>query len=66
MEGSSTLSPAVAPDCVRCRHFKVTWEPAFPRACLLYGLKCRDMPSAEVFRSTGRHCFSFELKEGLK
>ncbi|MCL2601424.1 MAG: hypothetical protein FWD91_01275, partial [Treponema sp.] len=56
--------PASPPNCLICRHFKITWEPAFPRACLLFGVKCRTLPSAEVFLSTGKHCFSFEPKGG--
>jgi hypothetical protein len=55
-----------APDCLKCVHFRVTWEPAFPRACDLFGVKCRNLPSHEVFVATGRHCPSFELKAGLK
>jgi hypothetical protein len=55
-----------APDCIKCAHFKVTWEPAFPRSCVLFGIKCRNLPSIEVFRATGRHCPSFQQKEGIK
>ena len=54
--------PDRAPDCLKCRHFRVTWEPAFPRACTLFGIKCRNLPSMEVFLSNGKHCFSFEAK----
>ena len=62
--GSEADIPTSAPDCLRCRHFKVTWEPAFPRACQLFGVKCRNLPSMEVFLSTGKHCFAFQVKEG--
>jgi len=55
--------PSRAPDCFRCVHFKVTWEPAFPRACLLFGLKCRNLPSMEIFLSTGKHCFAFKARD---
>ncbi|AEF82392.1 hypothetical protein [Leadbettera azotonutricia] len=58
--------PDRAPDCLKCRHFRITWEPAFPRSCAVFGIKCRNLPSMEVLLSTGRHCFSFALKEGLK
>ena len=58
-------TPNRAPNCLICRHFKITWEPAFPRACLLFGVKCRTLPSAEVYLSTGKHCFAFQVKEGL-
>ena len=52
-----------APDCFRCRHFKITWELAFPRACMLFGIKCRNLPTMEIFLSTGQHCFAFERKD---
>jgi hypothetical protein len=57
-----TTIPDRAPDCFRCAHFKITWEPAFPRACGLFGIKCRNLPSMEVFLSTGKHCFAFAEK----
>jgi hypothetical protein len=58
--------PARAPNCLKCAHFKVTWDPRFPRSCGIFGFKCQDMPSYRVFESTGVHCPSFTLKEGLK
>jgi hypothetical protein len=33
---------------------------------MLYGVKGTNLPSYEVFAATGKHCFSFELKSGLK
>jgi hypothetical protein len=54
------------PDCLKCVHFKVTWDTAFPRSCVFFGFKGRDLPSAEVFRSTGVHCPVFERKAGLR
>jgi hypothetical protein len=55
-----------APDCIKCVHFKITWEQAFPRSCVLFGIKCRNLPSIEVFRATGQHCPAFQQKEGIK
>jgi hypothetical protein len=55
-----------APNCLRCVHFKITWDTLFPRSCGIFGFKCRELPSREVFRTTGRHCPSFTLKAGLK
>ena len=57
---------AAAPNCLKCLHFRITWEPAFPRSCLVFGIKSRNLPSLEVFGATGKHCPSFELKPGLK
>jgi len=55
-----------APNCLKCLHFRITWEPAFPRSCLVFGIKSRNLPSIEVFGATGKHCPSFEQKTGLK
>jgi hypothetical protein len=59
-------SVSKAPNCLKCAYFKVTWDPSFPRACGIFGIKSLNLPSFEVFRATGRHCPSFLLKEGLK
>lgn len=59
-------NPPRAPNCLQCVHFHVTWDPSFPRSCDLFGIKSRQMPSAEVYAATGLHCPSFELKPGLK
>jgi hypothetical protein len=55
-----------APNCLKCLHFRITWEPAFPRSCLVFGIKSKNLPSIEVFAATGTHCPSFELKPGLR
>lgn len=54
-----------APDCLKCAHFKVTWEPAFPRSCVVFGIKSRNLPSIEVYRATGQHCPSYRPKGGF-
>lgn len=59
-------TPDRAPNCLKCRHFSVTWDPRFPRACAMFGLKTSRMPSHEVFQATGKHCPAFEQKAGLK
>ncbi|MFP4373824.1 MAG: hypothetical protein ACLFPO_05820 [Spirochaetaceae bacterium] len=52
--------PAHAPNCLRCRHFFVTWDPRFPRGCRVFGVKTQRLPSRVVYESTGRHCPRFE------
>jgi hypothetical protein len=54
------------PNCLKCVYFKVSWDPVFPHSCGIFGIKCRDLPQAEVFRATGTHCPSFRLNEKLK
>jgi len=60
--GINAAIPDRAPDCFKCSHFRITWEPSFPRACTLFGVKCRNLPSMEIFLSTGKHCFAFKEK----
>ncbi|MBL8968052.1 MAG: hypothetical protein JNG85_13690 [Spirochaetaceae bacterium] len=55
-----------APDCLKCLHFHVTWDPSFPRSCEVFGIKSQRLPSLEVFAATRRHCPAFEEKPGLK
>jgi hypothetical protein len=51
---------AAYPNCLLCLHFKITWDPSFPRSCGVFGIKCQNLPSVEVFRSTGQHCPAFQ------
>lgn len=60
------MNPERAPNCFKCKHFKITWDVHFPRACTFFEIKTAKMPSQEVFLATGLHCPSFELKPGLK
>ena len=50
-------------DCLKCKHFVITWNPRFPRACSAYGFKTQQYPSAEVLKATGESCLAFEKKE---
>ena len=54
------MNPERAPNCLRCRYFSVSWDPRFPRACRVFGIKSRELPSRVVYRNTGRHCPSFD------
>jgi len=49
-------------DCFKCRHFKVTYEPKAPRACLAYGFKGTELPSRTVLLESGEPCKLFELR----
>jgi hypothetical protein len=54
------------PNCLKCAYFKVSWDTEFPRSCEIFEIKCRNMPSYEVYRATRSNCPGFRLKEGLK
>ncbi|GMO37166.1 MAG: hypothetical protein Ta2F_13370 [Termitinemataceae bacterium] len=55
-----------SPNCLKCKYFKVTWEANFPRSCTMFNIKCRTMPSVEVFSATRQQCPSFDLKDGIR
>jgi hypothetical protein len=57
--------PANHPNCLKCSHFKVSWDPLLPYSCTVFSLKSRLMPSLEVFRAVGANCPSFLTKEKL-
>ena len=54
------------PNCLKCIHFKVTWDPKFPRGCTVFGVKTHRMPSEVVLESTGRQCPAFARSPKIK
>ncbi|MBF0339730.1 MAG: uracil-DNA glycosylase [Magnetococcales bacterium] len=59
ISGSDSSQPI---DCMRCRHFQITWEAGHPRACRAMGFKTALWPWQEVLRSSGGPCLKFESK----
>ncbi|TVR59781.1 MAG: hypothetical protein EA426_06475 [Spirochaetaceae bacterium] len=60
------MEPVRPPNCLQCVHFSVSWDRTHPRACAVFGVKSRELPSIVVFRATGRHCPSFVLSEKIR
>jgi len=56
------LMADASPDCLKCAHFFVTWEPEFPRGCRVFGIKTRNMPSWDVRAAPGVNCPAFEAR----
>lgn len=50
-------------NCIKCKHYYITWDSKFPKGCMAYGFKCAEFPSAIVYRSTGEICISFTPKK---
>jgi hypothetical protein len=50
------------PDCMRCRSFYVTYDPARPYGCRAFGFKSLRVPRDEVRLSSGNECHLFEQK----
>lgn len=53
-------------DCMKCKHYYVTWEPSFPRGCRLFQFKSKQLPCDVVFSSTGQPCQQFEKRKAHK
>ena len=49
-------------NCGACKHYYVTWDPKFPKGCRAFQFKTSNLPSMEVFRSSGEACLKFEDK----
>lgn len=56
------MSTRTAPDCFKCRHLVITWQPNYPYACRAMGFKSGRMPWQEVVRASGMPCFMFTPK----
>ncbi|WP_078378556.1 hypothetical protein [Sutcliffiella halmapala] len=49
-------------DCMKCRHFYVTWDAKYPKGCRAFGFKTSQLPSLAVFQSSGSICMKFSQK----
>lgn len=49
-------------DCMKCKHYFVTWDPKFPRGCRAYEVKSANPPWQIVAQSTKEGCVSYEAK----
>ncbi len=54
------------PNCTKCKHYYITLDERFPRACRVFNIKGKTMPSLDIRRLTGLHCPVFENKEVKK
>jgi len=53
-------------DCMKCKYFFITWEPAAPKGCKAFGFKTKMLPSSMVLQSSGKPCMHFEPKQKLQ
>nr|WP_139999438.1 uracil-DNA glycosylase [Paenibacillus paridis] len=49
-------------NCLKCKHYYITWDPKSPKGCKAFGFKSSAMPSIAVFASSGKPCMNFEHK----
>ncbi len=49
-------------NCMRCKHYFITWDPKQPRGCRYFGFKSKRLPSIIVKQSSGEDCKVFRPK----
>lgn len=49
-------------NCIKCKHFYITWDKSFPNGCKLFGFKSGKMPAMTVREATGGNCTNYEKK----
>lgn len=50
------------PDCTKCIHYFITLDERRPKACKVFNIKGRIMPSVEVKKYTGHMCPVFHSR----
>lgn len=49
--------------CLQCRHYFISWDPAFPYGCRAFRFKSALLPCLDVRASSGLSCLKFEAKK---
>lgn len=52
-------------NCIRCKHYFVTWDAQRPYGCKLFGFKTWQIPSVAVHQTSGKPCQGFETKQQI-
>jgi len=51
-----------APDCGKCTHYYITYDPIFPYGCRALGFKGKRKPHLDVLEASGAPCLAFLSK----
>ena len=55
------------PNCMKCKHFFMTYDQNTPRACRTYQIKSQQLPSVIVKQANGgAECMGFEPRAEKK
>lgn len=49
-------------NCIKCKHYFVTWDIQLPKGCKAFGFKSSMTPAIIVLRTSGQACMKFEEK----
>ncbi len=52
------------PNCIKCKHYFITFDQHAPKGCRIYKIKSKQMPSQIVKQANnGSECIGFEAKK---
>lgn len=52
------------PNCMKCKHFFITYDQSTPRGCKTYQIRSQQLPSVIVKQANnGADCIGFEPKK---
>lgn len=49
-------------NCIKCKHYYITWDVNHPKGCHFFGFKSKKLPSVVVFESSGKECQAYKSK----
>ena len=55
-----------SPNCSKCIHYYITLDERHPKACRVFNIKGRQLPSIDVKRYTGHECPVYKEKTESK
>jgi len=64
MDRLSSGETARTPACLKCAHYRITWDAQAPYGCNAHGFKSNRNPALVVYESSGSHCLLFESRKG--
>ncbi len=51
------------PNCMKCKHFYITFDQATPRGCRAYSIQSKQLPSSIIKAANrGQECLGFQAK----
>ncbi|MGM0652914.1 MAG: uracil-DNA glycosylase [Bacillota bacterium] len=53
-------------NCLKCRHYYITWDRKFPRGCRALDFKSKYCPSAAVYNSSGMPCLFYQERKKVR
>lgn len=53
-------------NCMKCKHYYVTYDPKIPRGCRFYRFTSAQLPSIVVKKETASDCVGFEVRKPQK